>query len=609
MKRVLVVDDLTVIREPIAAALRREGFDAVCAANGREAIGLMRTQPPDLILLDLGMPEMDGLELLRRMKTDATLPSPPVVVLTAAGDKDSVLKSRQLGVRHYLLKAQFSLADMVARVRELTSDRREEASAGAGAAVVAQRDGESGVAGRVGGGTPGAGTVGVDSGSTASVVPTPAEAAAALRNIKPRVVRSELVEMLDRCGELKALPPSVAEVLKVVNSSQANSEQVAGVIKRDPAIALKILRLANSSAFASGTPADTVEKAVLRIGVGAIRQAVMSIGVVDRFSSVAVEGFMDPVLFWEHSIAVGLIAAAATRARGEGEPDAAFTMGLLHDMGRVVYAELLRDKYAEVLASAEELGAEVERVESRMLLMNHAEGMDRILRAWHFPRDLVDPIVFHHLPAPDIRRNCPKRYGEVATLALADRLAHAFMLGSSGNDALYPTDELCRGLGLADEVIAEIERTIEGETETIKLAMLASPGRTMEWKRRVDHHARALCSPVRPLFVSASPACDAYRIALDRLRAAGDEPANVGVVHFSSPADRLPVSQAYASAEADAGVGRLPLIVLSQEGTVAPEESVAEGRRVLMLPTPTPMARLTGALNAAVEACGARAAA
>ncbi len=599
MKRVLVVDDMAVIREPIAAALRREGFDAVCAANGREAIGLMRTQPPDLILLDLGMPEMDGLELLRRMKSDATLPSPPVVVLTAAGDKDSVLRSRQMGVRHYLLKAQFSLADMVARVRELTADRREEAPTGTGDAVAA----------KVGPGTPARGTNRGASASSAPGVPTPTEAAAALRDLKPRVVRSELVEMLDRCGELKALPPSVAEVLKVVNSPQANSEQVAGVIKRDPAIALKILRLANSSAFASGTPADTVEKAVLRIGVGAIRQAVMSIGVVDRFSSVAVEGFMDPVLFWEHSIAVGLIAAAMTRARGEGEGDAAFTMGLLHDVGRVVYAELLRDRYAEVLAKAEELGVEVERAESRMLLMNHAEGMDRILRAWHFPRDLVDPIIFHHLSAPDIRRHCPKRYGEVATLALADRLAHAFMLGSSGNDALYPTDELCRGLGVGDEVVAEIERTIEAETETIKLAMLAAPGRAMEWKRRVDHYAKALAAPVRPLFVSASPACDAYRIALDRLRAAGDEPANVGVVHFSSPADRLPVSQAYASAEADAGVGRLPLIVLSPEGAVAPEESVAEGRRVLLLPTPTPMARLTGALNAAVEASAARAAA
>ncbi len=609
MKRVLVVDDMAIIREPIAAALRREGFDAVCAANGREAIGLMRTQPPDLILLDLGMPEMDGLELLRRMKADATLPSPPVVVLTAAGDKDSVLKSRQLGVRHYLLKAQFSLADMVARVRELTSDRRDEASAGAGEAVGAPSEPVSAAAGKVqravsGTGAPG----GIAAPSTPGALP-PADVTTALRNLKPRVVRSELVEMLERCAELKALPPSVAEVLKVVNSPQANSEQVASVIKRDPAIALKILRLANSSAFASGTPADTVEKAVLRIGVGAIRQAVMNIGVVDRFSSVAVEGFMDPILFWEHSIAVGLIAAAVTRARGEGEPDAAFTMGLLHDVGRVVYAELLRDKYAEVLAKADELGVELERVESRMLLMNHAEGMDRILHAWHFPRDLVDPIVFHHLSAPDIRRNCPKRYGDVATLALADRLAHAFMLGSSGNDALYPTDELCRGLGLADEVIAEIERTIEAETETIKLAMLAAPGRTMEWKRRVDHHAKALSAPVRPLFVSASPACDVYRIALDRLRTAGDQPANVGVVHFPSPSDRLPVSQAYQSAEADAGRGRLPLIVLSPEGAVAPEESLAEGRRVLMLPTPTPMPRLTAALDAAVAASETRAAA
>ena len=117
MSTILVVDDMAVFRDPIAAALQQQGYQTVCAENGREALGAARTHRPDLILLDVAMPVMDGLEFLEAMRQDPNLSQIPVILLTAISERDSVLKAGKLGVRDYLLKSQFSLAEMFSRVK------------------------------------------------------------------------------------------------------------------------------------------------------------------------------------------------------------------------------------------------------------------------------------------------------------------------------------------------------------------------------------------------------------------------------------------------------------------------------------------------------------
>ena len=68
MSNVLVVDDMAIFREPIAASLRLAGFETVCAANGQEALSAMDMRRPDVILLDLAMPVMDGISFLQSLR-------------------------------------------------------------------------------------------------------------------------------------------------------------------------------------------------------------------------------------------------------------------------------------------------------------------------------------------------------------------------------------------------------------------------------------------------------------------------------------------------------------------------------------------------------------
>ena len=117
MSTILVVDDMAVFREPIAAALRQKGYQTVCAGDGLEALNAAREHPPDLVLLDLAMPAMDGLAVLKAMRADPTLQEIPVILLTAVAERDTVIKAARLGADAYLLKSQFSLDELLGRVR------------------------------------------------------------------------------------------------------------------------------------------------------------------------------------------------------------------------------------------------------------------------------------------------------------------------------------------------------------------------------------------------------------------------------------------------------------------------------------------------------------
>jgi DNA-binding NarL/FixJ family response regulator len=103
--RILLVDDHPLTREGLAALLAGHGFDVVGqAADGRDAIDLARELQPEVVLLDLSMPEIDGLEALPRLRAEA--PDCEVVVLTASGDEDNLLAAIRGGAAGYLLKTE-----------------------------------------------------------------------------------------------------------------------------------------------------------------------------------------------------------------------------------------------------------------------------------------------------------------------------------------------------------------------------------------------------------------------------------------------------------------------------------------------------------------------
>ena len=113
MKTILVVDDESKIVDLARDYLEHAGFAVLTAADGRAGLALVRTRTPDLLVLDLGIPEPDGLDVIRAVRRDSNL---PIVVLTARDDELDKLIGLELGADDYITKP-FSPRELVARVK------------------------------------------------------------------------------------------------------------------------------------------------------------------------------------------------------------------------------------------------------------------------------------------------------------------------------------------------------------------------------------------------------------------------------------------------------------------------------------------------------------
>jgi len=103
-RKILVVDDEERVREMLDFRLRLFGYDVVQAPNGREALEVARREQPDLVLLDVMMPELDGFQVCSRLKQDDATESIPVVFLTAKADAKDVTRAVNSGAVDYVVK-------------------------------------------------------------------------------------------------------------------------------------------------------------------------------------------------------------------------------------------------------------------------------------------------------------------------------------------------------------------------------------------------------------------------------------------------------------------------------------------------------------------------
>jgi phosphate regulon transcriptional regulator PhoB len=126
--RVLIVEDEPDIRELVVHHLKREGYQVSAASSGEEALRQVRAGPPDLVLLDLMMPAMDGLEVCRRLRQDPATAALPIVMLTAKGDEVDRVLGLEIGADDYIVKP-FSPKELLARVRAVL--RRSRPAGGA----------------------------------------------------------------------------------------------------------------------------------------------------------------------------------------------------------------------------------------------------------------------------------------------------------------------------------------------------------------------------------------------------------------------------------------------------------------------------------------------
>ena len=120
MTKVLVIDDAPAMRSSLSRVLRKEGFEVSAAGDGLQGIGFVATRPPDLIVLDLNMPHMNGLEVLKRLRENPLWRTVPVLVFSGSPNEMTLKQARDLGATEILMKGEAQMPEVISRVRTLT---------------------------------------------------------------------------------------------------------------------------------------------------------------------------------------------------------------------------------------------------------------------------------------------------------------------------------------------------------------------------------------------------------------------------------------------------------------------------------------------------------
>ena len=138
MARVLVVDDEATLADTIRYNLRRDGYDVHVAGDGNEALKLARASTPDLVVLDLMLPGLDGLEVCRQLRRESTV---PILMLTAKDDEVDKIVGLEVGADDYMTKP-FSMGELLARVRAMLRRSRMAQQVGEADSGQAVRSGD-----------------------------------------------------------------------------------------------------------------------------------------------------------------------------------------------------------------------------------------------------------------------------------------------------------------------------------------------------------------------------------------------------------------------------------------------------------------------------------
>jgi len=123
MKKILFIEDEAAIQKTLGESLRNKGYEVKSAMDGEIGLRLSKSEHPDLILLDLILPKLHGLDLLEIIRKDKETKDIPVIILTNLENVGEVERALELGATTYLVKANYSLEEVVAKVKKAMGDK------------------------------------------------------------------------------------------------------------------------------------------------------------------------------------------------------------------------------------------------------------------------------------------------------------------------------------------------------------------------------------------------------------------------------------------------------------------------------------------------------
>jgi putative nucleotidyltransferase with HDIG domain len=232
---------------------------------------------------------------------------------------------------------------------------------------------------------------------------------------------------------LRSIDSALRELL---NADQRYTHQIAEVIRRDPSLTARLLRLVNSVYYGLPNPISNLEEAVLYLGLRQIRQLVMVTPIIEDFQKLTARMSYSWREFWQHCIGTAILAHEVMASLEAPNDESDYVAGLTHDVGKLVMAWAFPEHFQALYQIQAQSEEEMLALEESVLGINHAELGGLYLRHYRLPEVLVETARHHHHP------EYAARHGKiVAAVQVADLLMRQAHIGENASLGQI-TDEL-----------------------------------------------------------------------------------------------------------------------------------------------------------------------
>jgi diguanylate cyclase (GGDEF)-like protein len=265
-------------------------------------------------------------------------------------------------------------------------------------------------------------------------------------------------------AKLPSSPALASRILTLADDPEATIDQFARIIQMDGALAARLLKMANSACMALATPATTIQRAVMVLGLARVRTAALGFQLVGHLNKLGGKRF-DIKAYWQQSVLRGCVGREIANVVAPGLAEEAFLIGLLCDGGILLLVQLLGPEYAALYESGSLSPAAFHAAEKERFPFDHADAIAAMAAEWNLPDAIQRPLAQHHVPT----RLSPNASN-------ADRLcALAYLVGSlCFTEGLNPQTSTGRSSAGVDNLIAYAQEQFALSPDDLQRCLLAA---------------------------------------------------------------------------------------------------------------------------------------
>jgi len=248
-----------------------------------------------------------------------------------------------------------------------------------------------------------------------------------------------LQKAMSRVTEISSLPEITTKIVEVVEDPRATAQDMHEIVKNDPALATKILKVVNSAFYGLPAQIASLNRAIIMLGLSAVKNIALAASLARLFKADAISSHFAASDLWRHCIAVGVCARDLAAAANNAQVDEYFVAGLVHDMGLLIEGQLFLDKFRAVAEACYGQPQNFCAAEIATLGADHQCFGVALATRWKFPPALRYAVAYHHEPGAlqlEFRRIATMIY--VAD-TICGKMQHGFYLTTQGQQI---TDEM-----------------------------------------------------------------------------------------------------------------------------------------------------------------------